>query len=456
MRRLSRVLLATVAALAAGVAAVLTFSPPALAAGLTRVTNFGNNPTNLNMYIYVPATVAPRPALLVLVHYCSGSASGIFNGNGHDYVTAADRYGYIIVLPEATRSGSCFDVSTPAALKRNGGSDSTGIMSMVSYARAQYPSIDASRIVVSGFSSGAMMTNVLAAEYPDVFSAASAFSGVPAGCFATTDGSLWNSQCSGGNVSKTAQQWGDQARAMYPGYTGSYPRMQLWHGTTDTTLAYPNFGEEIKQWTNLHGLSQTPAFTDHPQSSWTRTRYGNTGTQATVEGVSIAGVGHQLPLAGQLAYAISFLGLDGSGPTSPPPSSSSQPPSSPPPGGAKRIVGAQSGRCIDVPNASHTNGTRVQLYDCNGQTNQQWTYTSSKQLQVYGNMCLDAAGSANASAVQIYSCNGQTNQQWNVNSNGTITGVQSGRCLDVWGTGNGQQVQIYDCNGQANQRFGLS
>jgi endo-1,4-beta-xylanase len=126
------------------------------------------------------------------------------------------------------------------------------------------------------------------------------------------------------------------------------------------------------------------------------------------------------------------------------------------PGGGGRIVGAQSGRCVDVPNASTTNGTRVQLYDCNGQANQAWTLTSSKQLTVYGSSCLDAAGSGNGSAVQIYSCNGQANQQWNVNTNGTITGVQSGRCLDVWGTGNGQQVQLYDCNGQANQRFALS
>ncbi|WP_433296228.1 non-reducing end alpha-L-arabinofuranosidase family hydrolase [Actinoplanes sp. CA-030573] len=125
------------------------------------------------------------------------------------------------------------------------------------------------------------------------------------------------------------------------------------------------------------------------------------------------------------------------------------------PSGANEIRGTQSGRCIDVPSVSHSNGTRVALWDCNGQSNQQWTYTSSKQLMVYGNMCLDAAGSGNASAVQIYSCNGQTNQQWNVNSNGTITGVQSGRCLDVWGTANGQQVQIYDCNGQANQQFQL-
>src|SRR4051812_21665458 len=395
MKHFVRSLIAVGAALAAVVAVVLVSGAPAMAAGLTRVTNFGNNPTNLNMYIYVPANLAPRPALLLLVHYCSGSASGIFNGNGHDYVTAADRYGYIIVLPEATRSGSCFDVSTPAALKRNGGSDSTGIMSMVAYARSQYPSIDASRVVVSGFSSGAMMTNVLAAEYPDVFSAASAFSGVPAGCFATTDGSLWNNQCSGGNITKTAQQWGDTARAMYPGYTGAYPRMQLWHGTTDTTLAYPNFGEEIKQWTNLHGLSQTPAYTDHPQSTWTRTRYGDTGIRATVEGVSIAGVGHQLPMAGQIAYAISFLGLDQPSTSTPP--TSTPPTSTPPSGGSNEIVGAQSGRCIDVPSASRTNGTRVQLYDCHGQSNQQWTYTASKQLQVYGSMCLDAAGSVNGS-----------------------------------------------------------
>jgi endo-1,4-beta-xylanase len=99
--------------------------------------------------------------------------------------------------------------------------------------------------------------------------------------------------------------------------------------------------------------------------------------------------------------------------------------------GGRRVVGAQSGRCIDVPNSSRTNGTRVQLYDCNGQSNQSWTYTSGRQLTVFGSLCLDAAGSGNGSAIQIYSCNGQTNQQWLVDSNGTITGVQSGRCLDV-------------------------
>ncbi|GIM90041.1 hypothetical protein Ato02nite_018340 [Paractinoplanes toevensis] len=385
-------------------ASVLLLARPAAAAALTRVTGFGNNPTNLNMYVYVPNNVAPKPALLLLVHYCSGSAGGIFNGNGHDYVTAADRYGYVIVLPEATRSGSCFDVSTPQALKRDGGGDSTGIMSMVAWARSHY-NVDPARIVVSGFSSGAMMTNVLAAEYPDVFSAASAFSGVPAGCFATTDGSLWNSTCSGGRLIKTADQWASQARAMYPGYSGSYPRMQLWHGTTDTTLSYPNFGEEIKQWTALHGLSQTPAFTDHPQSSWTRTRYGTTSTRATVEGISIAGVGHALPMSGQLAYAISFLGLDStSTPPSSPPTSPSTPPSSSPPAGsgACRVAATISAwntgltESITITNTSATavNGWSLGFTLPAGQTiTSGWnaTYTPSSGAVTAANVSYNAA-----------------------------------------------------------------
>ncbi|MFF0820754.1 non-reducing end alpha-L-arabinofuranosidase family hydrolase, partial [Micromonospora haikouensis] len=144
-----------------------------------------------------------------------------------------------------------------------------------------------------------------------------------------------------------------------------------------------------------------------------------------------------------------------SGPTTGPPTTPPPTTTPPPSGGAGRIVGVQSGRCVDVPNATQTNGTRVQLYDCNGQSNQQWTYTAGKQLMVYGSKCLDANGAAtaNGTGIIIWDCNGQSNQQWNVNSNGTISGVQSGRCLDVWGTGNGQQIQLYDCHGQANQQW---
>jgi endo-1,4-beta-xylanase len=128
-------------------------------------------------------------------------------------------------------------------------------------------------------------------------------------------------------------------------------------------------------------------------------------------------------------------------------------------GSGQEIVGSASGRCVDVPNASTTNGTQVQLYDCWGGSNQRFTYTSSKQLMVYGNKCLDAngQGTSNGTAVIIWDCNGQPNQQWNVNSNGTISGVQSGLCLDASGAGtaNGTKIQLYGCWGGSNQQWSL-
>ncbi|HTJ36204.1 MAG TPA: PHB depolymerase family esterase [Dactylosporangium sp.] len=307
-----RRLLAVAAALAAALTGVVVLAQPASAATLAEVTGFGNNPSNLRMYVYVPNAVQARPAILVAVHYCTGSGPAFYSGT--EFASLADRYGFIVVYPSATRSGSCFDVSSPQALKHNGGSDPVGIMSMVTYAEQHYNG-DPNRVYVTGASSGGMMTNVLLGDYPDVFKARAAFMGVPFGCFATTDGSSWNSQCSSGQRIYTPQQWGDMVRAAYPGYSGARPRMQVWHGTTDTTLAYPNFGEEIKQWTNVLGVSQTPVLTDTPQSGWTRTRYGNASTQAPVEAISISGVGHSLPLAGQAAMAIAFFGLNGSGPT---------------------------------------------------------------------------------------------------------------------------------------------
>jgi len=324
MRNRIRAALA-VGATAALAVAGLMFARPASAATLVEVTNFGSNPTNLRMHLYVPDRVASRPAVLVAVHYCTGTGPAFYSGT--QFAALADQYGFIVIYPSATRSGQCFDVSSPGALTHNGNSDPVGIVSMVRWV-VQNRNGDSNRVYVTGASSGAMMTNVLLATYPDVFKAGAAFMGVPHACFATTDGSMWNSQCANGQRIMTAQQWGDLARNAFPGYSGPRPRMQLWHGTTDSTLRFPNFGEEIKQWTNVHGLSQNPSSTDTPQSGWTRTRYGGTGVQPPVEGIAIQNVGHSLPLAGQAAMAIAFFGLNGT----------SNPPSSTPPSGCTATV----------------------------------------------------------------------------------------------------------------------
>ena len=127
----------------------------------------------------------------------------------------------------------------------------------------------------------------------------------------------------------------------------------------------------------------------------------------------------------------------------------------PPPSG--QLVSAQSLRCLDVPGGNTANNTRVEIWDCNGGGNQQWTQLSNGTLQVFGNKCLDVLNGATAagSPVGIFDCNTGTNQQWRVNADGTIVGVQSGLCLDVTGQGtvNGTLIEIWTCNGGANQRW---
>ncbi|MDT9701343.1 PHB depolymerase family esterase [Streptomyces sp. P17] len=318
----------TLIALLAALAALLVTAPASAAARheaaevvptatLTEVTNFGTNPSNLQMYVYVPDTVTDRPAVLVAVHYCTGSGPAMYSGT--EYASLADRYGFIVIYPSVTRASKCFDVASPQALTRGGGSDPVGIKSMVDWVTGTYDA-DTARVYATGISSGAMMTNVLLGVYPDVFKAGAAFAGVPFGCFATTDGSEWNSACANGTITRTPQAWGDLVRSAYPGYTGPRPRMQIWHGTEDDVLRYPNFGEEIKQWTNVLGLGQTPAATDSPRSGWTRARYGGTGDQAAVEAISLQGVGHNLYSYGVMGpLAIAFFGLDDDGPAPQPP-----------------------------------------------------------------------------------------------------------------------------------------
>jgi poly(hydroxyalkanoate) depolymerase family esterase len=435
LRRGATAALAT-ALLLASTLAVFLAPKAAQAAQLEQITSFGNNPGNLEMYVYVPDNVAQNPAIVVANHFCTGSAQALYNGLPYDEL--AEQYGYIVVYPSVTRSSKCFDVASQASLSGTGG-DSVSIKSMVDYTIATYGA-DPNRIYALGISSGAMMTNVLLGVYPNVFKAGSAYAGVPFTCFATTNGSEWNSQCATGNIDRTPQQWGDAVRNANPGYNGPWPRMQIWHGTEDDALFYPNFQEQIEQWTNVHGLNQTPVFTDNPQSNWTRTRYGSTGGQAPVEAISMDGVDHGLPhSAGE---TLRFFGLTQAAPS------------------GDRIVGAASGRCLDVPNANTTNRTQVQLWDCNGGNNQRWTRTASGELRIFGGKCLDAEGwsSAEGTRAVIWDCSGGVNQRWNVNANGTITNVFNGLCLDATGgaAANGTQIILWSCNGGSNQRWTVS
>jgi poly(hydroxyalkanoate) depolymerase family esterase len=269
------------------------------------VTNFGENPSNIKMFLYTPDVVAAHPPILVACHWCHGDAQAIYNGSR--YASVADKYGYLVIFPSASSSDGCWDVASAGALTHNGGGDPLGIVSMVRYVIKNFHA-DSTRVYALGVSSGAMMTNVLLGAYPDVFAGGAAYAGVPFGCFAGPNS--WNDDCAKGRITKTPKEWGDLVRAAYPEYSGKRPKIQMWHGTNDEVLAYHNLSEAVKQWTNTHGIDTVPTTKENNflQSGWTRQRYKNSKNEVVVETIIEQGQPHNLQVPQE--EALTFLGLD--------------------------------------------------------------------------------------------------------------------------------------------------
>ncbi len=268
----------------------------ASAAALTQITtSFGLNPRNVAFNIYVPDVLAANPPILVNPHWCHGTAQDAFAGS--QWATLASKYGFIVIYPGSPNTADqCWDVSSKETLTHNGGGDSLGIVNMVRWTLDKYKA-DKTRVFVTGVSSGGMMTEVLIGAYPDVFAAGAAFAGVPFGCFAPVNNAgqydYWNGDCATGKVVHTSQQWGDLVRAAYPGYDGWRPKMQIFHGTNDDVVSYVNYGEAVKLWTNINGLSETPVSVvqNTPLAGWTKSVYGPSGW---FEAYSAAGVTHNI------------------------------------------------------------------------------------------------------------------------------------------------------------------
>ncbi len=117
------------------------------------------------------------------------------------------------------------------------------------------------------------------------------------------------------------------------------------------------------------------------------------------------------------------------------------------------------GRCLDVANASAANGATVQLWDCNGGANQQWTVNAvgtAGEIRSGLGKCLDVqdGSTADGAKVQLYDCNGTTAQRWTLTSAGELRGPGS-KCLDVADASsvNGARILLWTCLGAANQKW---
>ncbi|MEV7346988.1 ricin-type beta-trefoil lectin domain protein, partial [Streptomyces sp. NPDC093544] len=119
-------------------------------------------------------------------------------------------------------------------------------------------------------------------------------------------------------------------------------------------------------------------------------------------------------------------------------------------------ISGLGGKCIDVAGASSTNGTAVQLYDCNGTGAQQWNVGSDGTIRALGK-CLDVSNNSTADGalIHLWDCVGGANQQWVVTAAKDIVNPAANKCLDVVGnnSANTTRLQLWTCTGAANQKW---
>jgi hypothetical protein len=136
------------------------------------------------------------------------------------------------------------------------------------------------------------------------------------------------------------------------------------------------------------------------------------------------------------------------------------------PNGTYVIVDSNSGKALDDPASSKSNGTIMQIYAVNNGSNQQWTVNNLGNNVITltnsaSGLMLDVVGASqtNSALVDQWPANGQTNQEWRVVSVGAgkyeLISVNSGQALDVDGasTANKTEVDQYPYQSHAWQQW---
>ncbi|MDF2692868.1 MAG: Esterase, depolymerase family, partial [Labilithrix sp.] len=258
---------------------------------LVEVTGFGANPGALKMFEYAPPSLPASGApVVVVLHGCSQGATDIARTGWSDL---ADELGFLVVYPEqvaANNQARCFNwggVYGDLTNIQRGKDENQSIKEMVDKAITSHGS-DPKRIFVAGFSAGGGQAAVIAATWPDVFAGAAIIAGIPYHCNTTFAEAF---TCQKPGKDKTPAQWAALVKEAHAGYTGAYPRISIWQGASDTIVGPANRNELVEQWTEVHGVGQTPSATGTVDGA-SHTVFKDQAGNVVVESYEIPGMDH--------------------------------------------------------------------------------------------------------------------------------------------------------------------
>ena len=221
---------------------------------LVEITNFGANKGNLEMYVYKPINNDMEVPLVVVLHGCAQTATEMAEQSGWN--SLADFHNFMVLYPQQkveNNLNKCFNWYENQDISKNDGESDT-IREMIQYAIQNYD-IDPSKIFVTGLSAGGAMTNVLLANYPDLFDSGAILSGIPfkaANDLATAYAAMQ------GKVEKSNEEWVAAISENNPNYEGEYPKVVIFHGFDDPFVNVKNAEIIEMQWKGIHKIESNP------------------------------------------------------------------------------------------------------------------------------------------------------------------------------------------------------
>lgn len=254
--------------------------------GLRTVHKFGTNPGKLVMRFFSPLMKPKKRApLVVALHGCTGSAAQ-FSGAGFNEL--ADKYHYYVLYPEQTvenHSIKCFNHWLPNNPER-GKLEIQSIMQMVHYMQKRY-AIDRNRIFIVGFSSGGQMANILAATYPDTFSAGAILGAGGYVCQAGHEGIAGFVYCPGATHIQKALTSREHRK--------KWPRMSFWHGVDDRNVSYDTMLLGVAQWKRAYGIFSKRATPSEMPGDIVYEAYRNKWGKIILESYTLEHFAHGIP-----------------------------------------------------------------------------------------------------------------------------------------------------------------
>jgi poly(hydroxyalkanoate) depolymerase family esterase len=229
--------------------------------------------------------------LVIALHGCTQTAEDYDHGTG--WSSLADIHGFVVVYPQqqpANNPKNCFSWFLPGDTTRGHG-EALSIREMVEYAIETFAA-DRRKVFVTGLSAGGAMACVMLATYPEVFAGGAIIAGLSYGCASNVQQAF---EAMFSEQGHSSQALGDRVRAASK-HRGPWPKISVWHGTSDPIVKASNSEDIIRQWTKVHGLSESPSY-EESIGAHTRRAWNDAYDNALIEVYSISGMAHGVPLA---------------------------------------------------------------------------------------------------------------------------------------------------------------